>query len=694
MFPNHFEIPVLRFLLPLVLGIFSGSFYTGIYQYELLIVPLIIVLALVIIISLVKKSPLRIFTGITVFIVLFGIGFNTYQNCQYKNIKQHFSYNENFENFAAKIYAIECKDSTCNATLKIDAGMDSLSNLHITEGWCNAFIKFNPEDSIKYQLVENKNIVFHAKPRLLSPNQNPHAFNYQKFLNSKHIFHQVFLNTDDYFVVENKSSDFFSNAIFSFRKSSISTLQKYLYKDESVAICSAMILGYRDLIDDDLYKSFTDTGAIHVLAVSGLHVGILALLILTLLKGIPEKNTFVRIFKGLISLSVIWLFALITGAAPAVVRASSMFSIFLFGKMIYRDANIYNIIFFSAFLMLIFDPMFLFQVSFQFSFLALISIIYFYPVVKEFFVLPSKVGGYVGDLISVSVAAQFLVFPLTVFYFNKFPNYFWLSGIAAIPAATIILSLGFLLLTLEHLGLEMINDYVVAPLLNWSVSAFEFCIKSIQSLPYCVTQNISYDYINIGLLFTAMVFLMYFIAQSKARYLIVFLLLVLANTGYSSFQKHSKSIQEKLVIYDSRKSGILSLFIGETNYYYQSDTLNDKQKGFLSKRNEIIHDISDHIDIRSENNFYNEPIISVNNHTIVCDSISPYLQFNQSPDILWLSKHSLSNRYRISDINPKLIVVDGSISYYKKQKLIEEIEGLEIPFHDTSVDGAYEVGLR
>lgn len=217
-----------------------------------------------------------------------------------------------------------------------------------------------------------------------------------------------------------------------FRESIISKLKKENFGEEELGVIQALLLGKRDDISENTYNNYTNAGAVHILAVSGLHVGIILLLLeffLSPLARLPKGKT----LKLLLVVLLLWGYAFVAGLSPSIVRAVTMFSFVAYALYLNRPANSFNIIALSMLFILLVKPLFLFQVGFQMSYAAVFAIVWIYPKLQKFWFPDNFIIRKTWQLLSVSAAAQLGVLPISLFYFHQFPALFFISNLLIIP---------------------------------------------------------------------------------------------------------------------------------------------------------------------------------------------------------------------------------------------------------------------
>jgi competence protein ComEC len=345
-----------------------------------------------------------------------------------------------------------------------------------------------------------------------------------------------------------------------FRTSLINLLKKHISNDESVQVISALTLGYRKELTEETRSYFASTGAMHVLAVSGLHVGMIYLFLSSVFAFL-KRTKFGNILFLVIIAGILWSYALLTGFSPSVQRATVMFTFILFGNSINRTASIYNSIAASAFILLLFNPKLIHEVGFQLSYSAVISIVFFFPRLEKFFSPKSKALKWMWQLLCVSVSAQLGVSALSVYYFHQFPSYFWLSNFLVVPAAYFILAFTFLLFVFSPLSWAAA---IISKLLSATTFCTIFFLRKIDGLPFALAENVSVSapqlFCSLGLFIS----LAFFIKEKRKVYFFLingFVLFFLL----SGLIEKSQYFNQKKIIYYARMKQV-HLVNGRRNY--------------------------------------------------------------------------------------------------------------------------------
>lgn len=318
---------------------------------------------------------------------------------------------------------------------------DSSGGIPIT----GKLLVYLPPDEQTARLKTGDEVIFNAEPSSISPPLNPGVFDFRAYAARRGIHHQVFLRTAaDWRIAASTGGGVYARAQ-AWRKAWFKTFQDHLTGDE-LAVAAALVIGQRDLISEEVKSAYTETGAVHVLAVSGLHVGIIFMILTFFLERVLRLNRtkFGRIAVIFISVLCIWAFALVSGLSASVQRAAIMFSLLAVGRIAFRKIHVFNTLSVAASAMLIYQPNQLFHVGFQLSFMAIIGIVAFTNYLDRIVYLPGLVARKAWSAISASTGAQLGTLPLSLFYFKQFPAYFMVSGTLVIVFAFATMFLGLL----------------------------------------------------------------------------------------------------------------------------------------------------------------------------------------------------------------------------------------------------------
>jgi len=639
--------------------------------------------------------------GVLMTLLMLFLGyFRAYQH-QELNDEVHFSHQLSDEKIAisGEIYEMpRITDKTVKLNLSIDKISKDSTNFRQTSGNILVYLS---RDSISEKLEYGDRITAFGIPRELTNAKNPYAFNFKEYQHYQNIHYQLFLKENEWKLSSEKNG----NSLFKFaikqRKKFLNILKKYLPDSESFSVGSALILGYKDEMSDEVRDAYAKTGAMHVLAVSGLHVGLIYLIIGFLFdKVVYWKSKKLRYLRGAICLIGIWIFALLTGMSPSVMRASTMFSIIIIGNMTDRFTNIYNSLATSAFILLLINPLYIMSVGFQLSYLAVTGIVYFQPKIYILYVCENKYLDFFWQLCTVSIAAQFVTLPLSLYYFHQFPIYFWLSGLIVVPAAGFILGGGLLLFIFE--SISGVLGSAIGFLLYWIIWFVNQSIFFLQNLPGSVIEGIWITGISALILYFAIAFFVSAINTRRGRNLIYSGALLFFVFTLTAWQKSRLINNRQIIVYDLYKNTLIECIDAKHVYGIKNEDLEQKKIDFSTKNNHYAHNV-DKVE------FFNIDSLNYENEQLIFER--NFIHFYEKRMFL-IDKMPTRNK-RIVEVdfliirgNPNLnleelfemfsfdkVIFDNSSSSYKVRDWTEYCEDNDIDYHYTARDGAWIMTL-
>jgi len=456
-------------------------------------------------------------------------------------------------------------------TLRTTAISDTTGHLEPATGQVLAYLN---RPLPKASPVPGDRIMVHGKVRSVAPPLNPDQFDYRKYLAARDIHHQVFADTN--WVRLEHRPGLLSYAAH-LRTRALQILERYLPTPNEYAVGAALTMGYKSALTEEVENAYANTGAMHVLAVSGLHVGLVQLILMWLLGRIPLKQSWWKITKTGLIIAGIWAFALLTGAAPSVLRASTMFSFLAIGLALQRSTNVYNTLAASALVLLASNPNLLYHVGFQLSYLAVLGIVYFQPRIYSLWHIEHWIGDYLWQLSAVSLAAQLGTLPISLYYFHQFPIYFVLSGLIVVPAAGLILSLTLLLLAFHSVP---VLGALIAKALYGLIYLVNAGIFIIQQLPGGLLEGIWIGPAGVWGLYALLIGLVLGHRTRQFRWVLGSLLIGALLAGSYAWQKWVSWQQQPVVVYHVYKHTAIDVFHGPTITQISSPALEEDRLAF------------------------------------------------------------------------------------------------------------------
>lgn len=537
-------------------------------------------------------------------------------------------------------------------------------------------------------------LLIKGSPQQLTPPGNPGEFDYKRFLSFKKIYHQHFLRSKNVHSLGSEPASLFMYYAIQARVWAATQLACVIKGKQEQGIAIALVLGVTDGLDDEILHAYSATGAMHVLAVSGLHVGIIYAILLFFLRPIAKR-------KGgqwtivVISLTVLWGYAFITGLSPSVLRAVTMFSFVALAKPFHWSSNIYNTLSLSAFCLLLYEPYLIMSVGFQLSYLAVLGIVYLQRPLYQLWEAPHWLLDNIWQITTVSIAAQLATVSLGLLYFHQFPVYFIFSNLLVIPLSFVVLVLGLAVLVFS----------AIVPLtafLGWLLKVFIYLMNAsvtlVESLPFSLLDNL---YITTDQSWLIMLVLIcgVLLIQYKRFYYLVGALVFAAILSTSQWWHFNKSVDKReLIVYKvPGHCAVDFIRTGQAFLLTDSTLLFDEEKTrFHIRPNRLISEIA-----RTEV-FPEEKIVKISKgcrliawegRTMLIveekDARIPSLKV----DFLLISNNATSIAAIQGKINFAQLIVDSNNSFYFADKLVKEATEAQVPFHSVLHQGYFNVRL-
>lgn len=508
--------------------------------------------------------------------------------------------------------------------------------------------------------------------------KNPYQFDYGSYLNKQGIYHQIQVR-DSLLFQHFKGSPGLRGKAAVFRDNINKELINNGFEGDALALINALLLGQRQELSQQVYSDFAAAGAVHILAVSGLHVGIILLILKFVFKPLERlrKGKTIKVITIIICL---WGFALIAGLSPSVLRAVTMFSLLAIALESGRTNIRFSSLLASAFLLLLINPNLLFHVGFQMSYLAVFAILWIVPMFEKR--RPRfKVLSVPFDIITVTLAAQLGVGPLSVYYFNYFPGLFFLTNLVIIPFLGIILGSGILVILLTQLKIyhPLLTDIYTRMLekllafIQWVARQDRFYFDEISlSVPQVLS-------LYLGIIMLVVVMNQF--TTKKLTYLLISVLFI--QTAFI-FEK-IKTQNNELVVFHKSRNTIIG--IKEANrltiFSNLKDSLIDNEqmlKNYKTKTQVTT------VEVKPLPNAFQYEEKTV----VIIDSLMLYPVSKTGVDVLLLRNSPQLHPERVMDsLNPRMIVADGS-NYSTYVHLWREFaQKRKLPFHHTGKEGAF-----
>ncbi|TLX71987.1 ComEC family competence protein [Labilibacter sediminis] len=543
------------------------------------------------------------------------------------------------------------------------------------------------KDSAFVDLLPGDQVVFKAKLSDLKLTGNPAAFEYANYLKIRGVQGQLFLSSTDFLRMGHAFS--FTGYFYQIKLMAESKLRSLQLNKEQFGIVSALVLGDKSFLDFHTKANFSSSGAIHVLSVSGLHVGTLYLLLIALFGKVRYGSW--SGLKVFIMLLVLWLYAALTGMSPSVFRATIMFSVMLIARWKSHSYNVYHSMAIAAFVILILDPYSVINAGFWLSFLAVLSIVYFYPRIYHYFYFTTPWGKYLWALLSVSFAAQIATFPLSIYLFGFFPTWFWLSNLLIVPILPVVLlgSIGVIILPFNSLPVQLIEEIVQSGIVYMSEMT-----QWIGTLPYSKFTKIQLLSAEMTLVYVYIVFMVLWMNLKSGKYLAYALLFLLLTIGMVTFKSYQKSQEVFFAIHQIKDKTAITYTTKQKGVCLYTDSLSTKEISHaiypLWLKQECVE--NNNVCIR-DSIFY--PISLRNKNLLVINDAKRIIpKAYKGLDVMILTSHVNYNCIMQIVNNYKgTVVFDASFSKYRCNRLKKQLKYNISKLHFVSIDGAFVVQL-
>jgi competence protein ComEC len=645
--------PALKYLIFAILGIVLYSYFPPNHAY----LPYFIsVFSIILVMSFILKNPL--FRFLLLFAFLIGGYLSAFYNDD-KNDSTHFSKQMDFEKYIAQINsATETKAKTYKVKATVLAIFKDKKWLK-TSG--TTLLYFNHSAGVFPKYGEY--YVLRNSIREIEAPKNPFEFDYKTFQARKNIFTHQFIRDGDFLKVGSASPNIFMQLARQANDFTHNVFAKHLPEAQQLSVADALISGQQSNIDNETKQSYTKTGSIHALAVSGMHVAIL----FTLLNFIFIKT--LRLNKNaafIIIISLLSVYAVYTGLTPSVCRATVMFIILQYGVLKGREGEAVNTLLVSALLLLLFIPNWLYDVGFQLSYLAVLGILILHPRILLLFSTSNKIISYFWEVTSVSLAAQVFTLPLTLYYFHQFPNYFLIANPVVSILSSVLLPLGLFLVPLSEV--PYLGDFmgyifkVLIDLLNASVAY-------IADWPGAVTTGFDLSIWIMILLFLGIYLLMVFLKKKQAWSLISLFSLLIFIAAYNTWKDYTHNSQREITFHFIPKAWGISIIEGRNATFISSDSLCKEPLIFqYHLKNYYDAKAIQHVDFQAADK---SALIKYKDLKInrVCTPAD--LQNNIEADYVLFANKSIPKN--LKSFNPKTkYILDGSYSKWGIEKLFAD----------------------
>jgi competence protein ComEC len=551
----------------------------------------------------------------------------------------------------------------------------------------NIIVYFNPRVKVT-DLSYGSIITINKQLTPVKSSGNPGSFNYQRYCTFSEIAYQVYLSPQDFIINEGRETRGLQQLIFTCRKQILNTLSEYIKGAKQQALAEALLIGYKDDLDKDLVQAYANTGVIHIIAVSGMHLGIVYLL-LNWLVQLFKKKRFTRWVNAAVILAALWAFSLLAGAGPSVIRSAVMFSLIIIGDAFSKRSTVFNNLAASAFILLCWNPFWLWDAGFQLSYAAVVSIILLFRPVYNLVFVQNKLLDGAWKLNAVTISAQLLTLPFTIYHFHQFPNLLLLANLVAVPLSGILLIGEIILCCIAFI------PPLAAPLgavINLLAGFLNDFIERINLLPFASWTQL---YITIPQAVLLMLIIcsgaVWCMHRRRPAFIGALACMALFMV-VRSWSFMTAGAQRKLIVYNVSKTPALD-FIEGRHYYFAGDAAVQSTpmlRNFHLEPSRTMHRVSEAVTLPGLLGQW--PLFWFNGKRImIIDNETPAIAQNPNLQLLVISKNPPVSV--LQSVRPQYVVADASNSQRKISQWQQACAALNIPFHSVTHKGAFIMNI-
>lgn len=685
------QFPFIRLVCFLIAGIVTQWYFQLSLNASLTITAVVVLLFGFYKLLFAKKFTLAWLHGVLILLLFFCVGLMiTWQQNMRNNLKWYKNiYSEGDIVLITIKEPLVDKPNSYKALAQVNAVYKN-NYWFFTEG--NILIYFK-KDSVKPALQYGSQLVFSKSINSIKNNGNPAALDYSRYSLFQNITGQTFIKTNDYTILQSYNINYLQKFLFFIRDWALQTIRKNIHSQKELGIAEALLIGYRNDLDKDLVQAYSNTGVVHIIAISGLHIAVIYGALIWLFARFKSKRI-KKWAQPVVILCVIWLFTLIAGAAPSVLRAAVMFTFVVVGKFFGKNGNIYNTLAASAFVLLLANPFYLWDVGFQLSYAAVFSIVLFAKPISNLLYFKNKSLRWIWELGAVSLAAQVFTTPVIIYQFHQLPLLFFFSNLLIVPLSGIVLFGELLLFCFAWW--KMAASFIgmlIEMLIRW-MNNF---IEHIDKLPFSVWDGLNISVVQLILLFIITALISFWIFNKHTKYLIAALSFIIVFVVLRDVDLISHKKQQELIIYNVPKQTAIDFISGNTCCFAGDSVVlqNAALRNFNLKPARVysrVYSLSNTLlpDVKN-------CILQINSSKVL---ILDKIYFNQNItgkvklDVLILSRNFNETPEQINDLfDCRYIIADSSIPQWKLAKWKKEFEELHLPFYSVDQYGAAVIKL-
>lgn len=622
-----------------------------------------------------KKGLYILFTNLFLFIVAF-------ESCFLYNAKNNSNHYSHYVTAQSQSFICTINDIPVitEKFIKLSVELNSIESnkkWHYAQG--NTIVYVKNDSSLKPLL--GSTILINSKFSFVNEPKNPNEFDYKTFLENKNIFHTVYVKPDALHIISETNNSFSITQLGTKIKAHLVTvLRNCGLSQEAFSICSALLVGYDDEIESDVMQSFSHSGTLHILSVSGMHTGVLYGILIFLFSKIDKYDKYKKT-KFFFVMTFLVLFVFITGLSPSVLRAALMLSLILFGKTFYKQGNSYNTLLLSAFLLLLVNPYLIKDVGFLLSYFAVFGIMYFYPILNKLYGFENKILQWLWTSVLISVAATLFTLPISLYFFHQFPIWFVFSNLIIIPISMFIMLGAFLVVLFYKI---VFVNHILVYVVNGSTAVMLWFAKLTDSPTYGFIDFVSFSKTDLVFMSLIIFFGLIVISAKQHKHVIALCLTIIMWLSVSIYSNYEQQLEKELLVFHVKQKSVFAMRVGQ-NLYVNFNDITEKE--FQRYVKPYLLTISNLKMIPSKSNLFK----SVSTSILNVNQITPFIPKLNSNYIVVSNDTplELTTNYKTRPV----IIADCSNSYKFVRKLKKQCALYDLQFYSIKESGALQIKL-
>lgn len=713
---NFTQFPFVRFCIALILGIVLYNYFTLANIIGVVVAWLCFSLAYAIIFIFRQRFKNQLLVGCIGLLFLCTSGYLLAFLNNEKSYPQYYSHQlqgvSHYEVIVDNL--VEEKENSWKVVAEVRALVKS-NEILPAKGKILLYLDNHTVDKPNFGDV----LLIKGKPQEITSPKNPEEFNYQQYMSWQNIDFQQYCRASMIEKLGNENPDYLKSLAIKSNIVADSIFTTFVEGKQEYGVANAMILGQRDDIDSNLMQAYSAAGAIHVLSVSGLHVGVICGVLMVLLGFLRKWGKNGKILWLLTVLLILWFYAFLTGLSSPVLRSTLMFSVILIAKTFQRKDDSYNTVAFSAFCLLLINPNFVYNVGFQLSYLAVFGMIYFQPKLNPLLIIDKSkswfhwLADHTWKVTTVAIAAQIATFPITIYYFHQFPNYFIFANPIVILLSSVVLMAGLGFIILAKILLFFQAESIISffgQCLKYSILALNKTVLWFETLPFAITKFLWLSTFQMYILYLLM-FAIIALWQTKAfRWVWISGGLTFTLIVGNIFQYFVQRNQDTLTLFSVPKHSVFNITEGKKAYLIADDS-------FLKSRKDIGFRMNNFwakcgiIDTLKRDLNQNQVLKSFGVISQSKDSVSIIAWKNKT--FLWLGKNLKRKEFNVQNqffdylilanksvndltqivgkVQFKYLIIDASYSDWYADKLSNQAKLLGLNCINLRKQGAYQI---